>query len=237
MSTFTEIIWLYVQLREPQQVEEDKLPEKLTMEVLRKEYPRLEEWGLPAGLTSEHLETLIQKRESRRDFANEPLTLETVSALLGSTRVLDGDRQPERRAYPSAGARFQIELYLASVRVEGLPSGFFHYSPSRHALRLLWSTPLSESTDLASEFIPNAAAVIIMTAVLDRAFPKYGTAALPLALIEVGHIGQNLLLAAGEVAIGACPAWGFDHEWVSSVLDLPTNEVPLYTIGLGRLAV
>ena len=38
------------------------------------------------------------------------------------------------RPYPSAGASFELELYLAVDSCEGLARGFYHYDASGHAL-------------------------------------------------------------------------------------------------------
>src|SRR5262249_56768846 len=48
-----------------------------------------------------------------------------------------GAGQPEAytaRPYPSAGASYELELYLAVDRCEGLARGFYHYDAGGHAL-------------------------------------------------------------------------------------------------------
>ena len=38
------------------------------------------------------------------------------------------------RPYPSAGATYELELYLAVDKCEGLARGFYHYDAGVHAL-------------------------------------------------------------------------------------------------------
>ncbi|PJC45591.1 hypothetical protein CO037_00750, partial [Candidatus Pacearchaeota archaeon CG_4_9_14_0_2_um_filter_30_8] len=64
---------------------------------------------------------------------------------------------------------------------------------------------------------------------------KYGLRAYPYSLIEAGHIGQNILLASSEIAIGACPVSGFVDKKVKEILDLIENEIPIYSISLGNI--
>lgn len=65
---------------------------------------------------------VIKKRQSRRRFTNEPLTLEELSYLLWATqglRAAHRDGRPSFRTVPSAGARHPFETYVAVHRVEG----------------------------------------------------------------------------------------------------------------------
>ena len=38
------------------------------------------------------------------------------------------------RPYPSAGASYELELYLAADKCDGLARGFYHYDAGGHAL-------------------------------------------------------------------------------------------------------
>jgi hypothetical protein len=87
---------------------------------------------------------LLRERHSTRSFDDErPITLAELAQFLdGSARVLS--RSNEKldldegghtvRPYPSAGAAYGLELYLAVNRCEGLARGFYHYDAGAHAL-------------------------------------------------------------------------------------------------------
>ena len=80
-------------------------------------------------------------------MTSRPITLAELSRFLDSTaRVLSrwtsrvdlGDGGPlvtyAVRPYPSAGASYELELYLAVDKCEGLARGFYHYDAGGHAL-------------------------------------------------------------------------------------------------------
>ena len=91
---------------------------------------------------------LLQERHSVRSFDDRrPITLVELARFLDSTaRVLSrwnsrvdlGDARPvvayAARPYPSAGAGYELELYLAVDKCEGLARGFYHYDAGGHAL-------------------------------------------------------------------------------------------------------
>ncbi len=205
-------------------------------QVFYKEYPRFETIELPEPPAATiPLEDAWQARRSIRDFGPQPLSLADVSSLLGSSRILDDDRQTERRTYPSAGARFPIECYLLAFRIDGLDVGCYHYKVRTHELETLWPANLDGQADeLVSPFVSNPAAAIVMTSVISRAEVKYGYKAYPFSYIEAGHLAQNLLLAAAGAGIGACPIGGFVDQALVDLLDLTGDEIPVYVIAAGR---
>ena len=52
--------------------------------------------------------------------------------------------------------------------------------------------------------------------------------------IEVGGAAQNIYLQAASLGLGTVFIGAFDDDRVSSVLDLPDDEVPLGLMPLGR---
>jgi SagB-type dehydrogenase family enzyme len=205
-------------------------------QVFYKEYPRFETIELPEAQRAEiALGDAWEARQSLRDFGSQPLTLNEVSTLLASCRIVDDERTVERRTYPSAGARFPIECYLMAFRVEGLEVGCYHYKVRTHELEVLWPADLAARVDeIVSPFISNPAAAIVMTSVISRAEVKYGYKAYPFSYLEAGHLAQNILLAAAGSAIQTCPIGGFVDQTIVDLLDLTGDEIPVYVIAAGR---
>ena len=95
---------------------------------------------------------LLRKRHSTRRFDDQrPITLAELSQFLdGTARVLsrsntklDLDEGGHTvRPYPSAGAAYELELYLAVNLCEGLARGFYHYDADTHVL-----APIGASTN------------------------------------------------------------------------------------------
>jgi len=206
------------------------------VQVFYKEYPRFETVELPEpSAAAMSLDEAWQRRSSTRAYSSLPLALEDVSAVLGSCRILDAEREPPRRSYPSAGARCPIELYLLSFRVEGLEQGCSHYKMRTHELEKLWPAELAGRTDeIVSPYVADPAAAIVMTSVISRSEVKYGHKAYPFSLIEAGHMAQNIQLACAAHSLGCCSVGGFVDDAISSLLDLTEDEIPLYVLALGK---
>ncbi|MCX6093623.1 MAG: SagB/ThcOx family dehydrogenase, partial [Candidatus Bipolaricaulota bacterium] len=79
----------------------------------------------------------IRDRESRREFADEALSLEELSFLLWATqgiRRVSPKGTWAMRNVPSGGCRHPFETYLRVRHVETLAPGLYRYLPVEHAL-------------------------------------------------------------------------------------------------------
>ncbi|MBS3050735.1 MAG: SagB/ThcOx family dehydrogenase [Candidatus Aenigmarchaeota archaeon] len=204
-------------------------------QVFYKEYPRFPSVELPDVTPCGEFDTLLEGRHSERSFADIPVSLDELSRILFTCRIVDRVRDPEKRTYPSAGARFPIEIYPIVFNVDGLERGAYHYDMPRHRLEILLEQDLRDrETEIVSPYLSNTAAALVLTAVLARSEVKYGNKAYPYSLIEAGHIGQNIQLACAKYDIGCCPIGGFVNDAVSEILDLTEDEIPLYVFGTGK---
>ena len=203
--------------------------------IFYKRYPRLPSINLHSSDKEGELETLLELRESSRIFSNVALNFNEISKILRSCRIIDSLRDPERRTYPSGGARFPVELYLLSFNITDLAPGAHHYNIKEGKLELLWEQDLRDKRrEIISPYLENSAATIVFTSVISRAEVKYGSKAYPFSFLEAGHMGQNILLKSAELGIGACPVSGFIDDTVIKILDLVEDEIPIYTISLGK---
>lgn len=205
------------------------------VKVFHKEYPRLPQVPLIEAAEKNGLEQLLEQRSSEREFSDAPLSLGELSALVSSCSIVDADRDPERRTYPSAGARFPVELYVIAFTIDGLDQGAYHYNMVRRTLELLWKQDLRDrAVTIVSPYIHNPAAAIVFTSVIARSEVKYGLKSYPFSLIEAGHMAQNILLAATSRGIGTCPVGGFVNDAIREILDITPNEIPIYVMGVGK---
>ncbi len=187
---------------------------------------------LPDPLTDGQmsLEAVLRRRHSVREFSTEPLALEDISQLLWSAQGIT-DASGHRTA-PSAGATYPLELYLVTGE------GVFHYIVQDHILQGVREGDLRRDlydASLEQEFILEAPATIVFTAVFARTEQRYGSTRSPRYVhVEVGHAAQNLLLQAAALGLGAVPVGAYEDARVSSVLDLPAEHIPLYLIPVGH---
>jgi SagB-type dehydrogenase family enzyme len=166
---------------------------------------------------------LLRERHSTRSFDDQrPITLTELSQFLDSTaRVLStwkskvdfGDGGPEVayavRPYPSAGAAYELELYLAVNTCEGLARGFYHYDAGAHALAPIGArTQELEALLAGAEFAMGAPAapqiLITIAARFGRLSWKYSSIAYGLILKDVGVLMQTLYLMTTDMGLGGC---------------------------------
>lgn len=81
-----------------------------------------------------------------------------------------------------------------------------------------------------------AALIIICSDAVKGATEGVKMAADTTTWIDVGAAAQNILLAAHELGLGACPTTSFSRSGVRAVLNLPTHLTPEYIVQLGQPA-
>lgn len=208
-----------------------------------KTYPRLDRVKLSdIKISTNKLIEILRKRRSTRQFSGIPISKKEFYHLLflssGITH-LDKNLDYSKRSYPSGGTRYPLEVYPVILNCEGIKKGLYHYNVKENSLELLLNEDLSgwlvKNTG-GEKWIMNTAVVFVITAVLDRVRVKYGDRGYRLALIEAGHLSQNILLLATELGLGGCPLAGFIDSEVNKLLDINLQkEVALYMIAIGKL--
>lgn len=138
---------------------------------------------------------------------------------------------------PSGGARNPYEAYVYAPRVEGLSPGFYHYSAIEHSLGKISDTVLNNAAELVGDqaWINDMSAIVFLCADFERTMWKYqDNNAYRVVLIEAGHIGQNIMLAATENGLTACPSAALAHTKISSLLELDGDlKSPIYALMIG----
>jgi SagB-type dehydrogenase family enzyme len=209
---------------------------------LYKEYAWAQRVSLPSPEEFQGLytEEVIRRRRSRRNYSGQAMTLEELSRLLYLTGGITGESWGNKlRAAPSAGALYPIELYLVIHRVEGLEPGLYHYVVPDHALGLLRAEDLRGEIvkhGLMQEFLGQANLVLVFTAIFQRLRWKYQERAYRYALIEAGHLGQNVYLAATSMGMGACAVGAFLDDGLNAMLEVDgEEEAAVYMLAAGKV--
>jgi SagB-type dehydrogenase family enzyme len=178
----------------------------------------------------------IVRRSSIRNYAATPCDLENVNALLWAANgVVDVSQGFERRACPSAGGVYPLRLVVLAQSVRNLSPGIFNYDPTLRELQRLSIEPPDDTAewfrthhvDLAA-----ASAVVFIVGDLERLCSRYGERGYRYLLLEAGHVGQNLCLAAESLGLSGVPLGGFDDELVNRAL-CSRDEVTLYSFVVG----
>lgn len=183
------------------------------------------------------VEQAILKRRTVRSFQPQPLTLQQLSQLLWAAQGITGPRG-FKRAAPSAGALYPMDLYAAvgSDSVEALDAGLYRYRPQGHRLEP------GSAGDLRGEiaracvsqmWMAQAPVTLVITAEYARITPKYGNRGVRYAMIEAGHMGQNIFLQAQALGLAAGIVGAFHDRAVTEVLQIPDSHEPLLIMPAG----
>ncbi len=196
---------------------------------------------------------LLRDRHSVRSFDDQRrITLAELSQFLDSTaRVLStwqgrdlGEAGPvvghTVRPYPSAGASYELELYLAVDKCEGLARGFYHYDAGGHALiAIATRSPEFEALLKGAEFALGAPAapqvLITITARFGRISWKYSSIGYALILKDVGVLMQTLYLMATDMELGGCAIGTTNIDLFARMTGIEFHvEGPVGQFALGR---
>lgn len=194
---------------------------------------------------------LLQHRHSIRNFdETRPITLDELSRFLANTaRVLskwtssiEGGPSVTYtvRPYPCAGAAYELELYLAVNKCDGLARGFYHYDAGGHALVPVGArTPELEALLAGAQFAMDAPAspqiLITIAARFGRISWKYSSLAYALILKDVGVLTQTFYLMATDMELGGCAIGITNIDLFAKMTGIEFHiEGPVGQFALGR---
>lgn len=186
------------------------------------------------------LDVTRKRKISRTDTLKSNYVSEEILSYLlevgsGMQSYDPNDARYEHRMVPSAGQRYPIELYILLFKDVGtLKNGVYHYGVKNHVLEPIVIKPftrdirihLSDETSTA-----NATGVICFSSIFSRLVDKYGSRGYRYALIEVGQIAQNIILAGTEKGIEIIPIGGVNDEAFEEYIGINSSyESVVYTL-------
>ncbi|WP_310437259.1 SagB/ThcOx family dehydrogenase [Streptomyces sp. 3330] len=186
---------------------------------------------------AEHLDRILRARRSRRTrstrVARETLVGALTSAMAASTTGL--------RPYPSAGGCYSVSVYCYVSDIEGAGPGAYRFDPSVRSLLSLHAkdaenpvlpdlSELLRTTVLRADTVQ---AVLLLAADMNGVGARYGERGYRYALLEAGHLAQNLALAFDTRGVAHCPLGGFFDDVARHLFTLPDAlHLPLYAMAL-----
>lgn len=184
----------------------------------------------------------IGRRQSRRAYTREALTLEELSFLLWATQGvhrITREGKATARTVPSGGARHPFETYPIVNRVEGVDPGIYRYLSLDHELVLLRQPAnLPEAVHRAclQPFVAEAAVVFVWSVVPYRSEWRYSFLSHKVIAQETGHLGQNLYLASEAIGAGACVLGTYDQKAIDALLAVDgEEEFVIYIAAAGKV--
>jgi len=141
-------------------------------------------------------------------------------------------------AVPSGGALYPLRIYLLLEKPHGkLPAGYYEYDAEKNTLILFKKDVDVEQLKYCfnQESLPfNSIAQIIIAADFRRQTYKYSNRGYRLALIEVGHVAENISLFCAANRLGSCEMGGIQDDAMIKELGLENDEIyPILAIPFG----
>ena len=164
--------------------------------------------GLPevGAAPSLSLAETVRGFEPAAGFGASELPLAMLARLLHLTNGVTGELGGVAlRAAPSAGALYAGEVYVAAGRIGGLAPGLYHFAvPERALVRLREGDPLAEIAGALEEpdRLRGAAFAVLLANAFGRYRARYANRGYRYALIDTGHIVENLRLASAAHGLG-----------------------------------
>ncbi len=198
-----------------------------------------------SGTDAAALFRVLLARRTHRKFSRQSLSFQALSQLLFyAWGVTAYARVPllgavPLKTSPSGGARHPIEVYVLALRVSGLPAGLYHYLPRDHALERIRAGRVGGCAVrycAGQRFTANAAALFIMSAVMERNRWKYRMArAYRVLLTEAGHQCQVFCLVATAIGLAPFCTMALADSAIEQDIGLDgINDLPLYVAGVGH---
>ncbi len=221
-----------------------KKPKKW-VKIFYKTYPRLDRIKLPTeniilNKKNTNIFELIYNRRSKRIFSKKKVNLKDISTILfysaGISKIENFSWDEALRTYPSAGARFPLEIYIINNNINGLKKGIYHYNIKENSLETLklgnYKKIIKNITN--QKMSANSNFNIVISAVFDRTRIKYGDRGYRFPFIEAGHLAQNCYLVSESLKLNCCTIGGFIDDDINNLLDFAdSSEKTIYIISIG----
>ncbi|MDD5084296.1 MAG: YcaO-like family protein [Candidatus Moranbacteria bacterium] len=189
---------------------------------------------------------LILNRRSKRVFSGNTVAIENIICMLWAGYGIIADSYDEdgfdRHSVPSAGALYPLRLSLVLFQsldnelvsgvydVSFLPDGSVGLTFFSSNLTLIYQ---SFADPLISR---GAAGVVVVSGSFDITEAKYGNRAILYVPLEVGHVVQNIHLAAIDLGVATVEIGGFLEDSMREALFSPKTYTPLITVVFGEQA-
>jgi len=199
---------------------------------------------------SNYMELLDIRRSERKYDMDVPMTQSQLAFMLWSTQGIEkirGRNYAAFRPVPSGGARHPFETYIVVQNVEDLSPGVYRYLPLEHVGEKRVSIEFVREFEnyeqhmsdmvVGQKWAATAPVVIIYSCVAYRAEWRYATLSHRVVLIDLGHVGQNLMLSAAAMGLASCNMAAYDQKLCDEALGLDGyEEYTVYVNPVGKVS-
>ena len=176
---------------------------------------------------------VLENRRSKREGTHGLSSNEISEFLYKSCRVKSIQQtamgEITVRPYPSAGGRYELEIYLVIHNCLEIPSGLYYYHPVNHHLEKISTSPENVQSliqasmrSAAKEEPPQV--LFILSARFQRISWKYQSMAYASILKDVGSLMQTMYLVATSMNLHPCALGGGDSDFFAKACGLNYYE-------------
>lgn len=201
-----------------------------------------------SGKSQTSFKSVSVERVSTHAFAPQQTSIEEISDLMSVTRVARRAQTMVKglefglRQYPSAGALYPIEIYLAVLAKADLPKGIYHYSPITH--RLVKVNDIQDSDAVLEKSLgdfdchrKSASLFVFLTMFSRRALVKYNARGYRFCLLEAGVLAHHISLSAGSIGLGSLHWGGYSDDLCDKLVNAtPGAETMVHGLWIGKPA-
>lgn len=179
---------------------------------------------------------------SAKEFRDEPLQFHSFCGCLAEScgpRDAPEAPRPDYRFFqtPSAGNLISTSVWIAARNVRSIEPGIYFLERAELSLREYRASPNGLSLayeSLLQDQMRGAAVLVFIAVSFDRLYQKYGARGFRLGLLEAGHLGQALYMAAYRYGLRACAVAGYMESQVNDILHLDGKDNSVvYCVALG----
>ncbi len=183
------------------------------------------------------VEQAIKQRRTIRSFTSRALDLNQLSQLLWSANGVT-ETNGYKRAAPSAGALYPMDVYVVMGPhcVPPIEAGVYHFEPEEHQLTEVLKGDMRSAVAracLSQMWMAEAPLTMVITAEYKRVTVKYGLRGARYALIEAGHIAENIFLQAQSLNLEAGIVGAFNDAELIDVINMPSVHEPMLLMPVG----
>lgn len=177
---------------------------------------------LPAPKMKESMPLMetLRRRETKRDFLPERLSMQELSNLLWAANGINRPKEGKRTA-PSARNAQEIDVYVF------LPEGVFFYNPEKHYLEMLHKEDMRDKVS-RQKFFKVAPVVLVFVANFDKMENFDEQARDFYSATDVGYVSQNVYLyCAGSQRLGTVACGSIERDFLRDVLHVGNGKALL----------
>ena len=189
----------------------------------------------PKAKSETSIEQALWGRRSLRGATAGQITLEDAGQLVWAAQGITGEWN--RRAAPSAGGGYPLEVILIAGDVEKLAAGVYRYYPASNELERLAEGDRRKDLAQVCKFrdIEKAPAVVVITGMESRMSGIVPTtSANRTVAIEAGAASQNLVLEAVALGLGTAVVPDSDDSRLGQIVHAAPGEKPFVMVVVSR---